>query len=635
MNVRGEYKSRTIDRLRRVTFSSAWALLLLMPGAARSGGVVTNCTETTLRAAMAGGGSVTFVCDGTITLGSTITNVSDITLDGSGHQVSISGNSAVRVFLVNTNVRFAVVNLAITGGMSLGGSAILNLGGTVNLAGVTFSSNTATLFVFNDVLSPKASGGAIFNRGGTVNATNCLFAGNTALTPFPSGSEPPDTFVYGGAIRNEAGSVNLYSCRFTGNRASGASSAPGPGPITNGYPATGGAIHNSGTVTMDLCTFTGNSATGGDGGGMFYLHPGYWGGGGSGGGIFNDGSLTIDRSSFIANTAKGGLGGGGGSGDRTGTMNGFPGGGGGSACGGAIYSSASLWVARSTFASNVVTAGAGGYGGSGYFYIDVGGNGAPGANGGSALGGAVCGNGSLVNCTIAFNSGYAGAGGGGGSGAGFRQGGIGNGANGGNGGSGVGGVDGMCNLTNCTVAGNLGQAGPAGAGGSSMAGTPGLPGTSGSAYGGTRCGPMPNTLMAWNTPAGGDTFSDPKLGPLANNGGPTLTMALLPGSPAIDAGNTSLASATDQRGVPRPFGVAVDLGAFEFWPTLQVSLSGTNSIDILASGFRGQTCRLLASSNALNWVPMATNQIGPNGTALFHDTRPPGSTCRFYRLVMP
>jgi len=52
---------------------------------------------------------------------------------------------------------------------------------------------------------------------------------------------------------------------------------------------------------------------------------------------------------------------------------------------------------------------------------------------------------------------------------------------------------------------------------------------------------------------------DPKLGPLGNNGGPTQTEALLPGSPAIDAGNPSGCTdsqgyllKTDQRGAPRP-----------------------------------------------------------------------------------
>ena len=55
----------------------------------------------------------------------------------------------------------------------------------------------------------------------------------------------------------------------------------------------------------------------------------------------------------------------------------------------------------------------------------------------------------------------------------------------------------------------------------------------------------------------------PKLGPLANNGGPTKTHALLPDSPALDAG-TACTEATDQRYVARPQGASCDLGAFEF-----------------------------------------------------------------------
>jgi predicted outer membrane repeat protein len=57
---------------------------------------------------------------------------------------------------------------------------------------------------------------------------------------------------------------------------------------------------------------------------------------------------------------------------------------------------------------------------------------------------------------------------------------------------------------------------------------------------------------------------DPLLGPLADNGGPTLTHALLEGSPAIDTGGDVVCQATDQRGVPRPQGPACDIGAFEF-----------------------------------------------------------------------
>lgn len=66
---------------------------------------------------------------------------------------------------------------------------------------------------------------------------------------------------------------------------------------------------------------------------------------------------------------------------------------------------------------------------------------------------------------------------------------------------------------------------------------------------------------------------NPLLGPLQNNGGPTQTMALLPGSPAIDAGNPAGCTdgqghllRTDQRGMPRPDKEdtsGCDVGAYE------------------------------------------------------------------------
>ncbi len=71
--------------------------------------------------------------------------------------------------------------------------------------------------------------------------------------------------------------------------------------------------------------------------------------------------------------------------------------------------------------------------------------------------------------------------------------------------------------------------------------------------------------------------TDPKLGPLADNGGPTLTHALLSGSPAIDAGNNAACPATDQRGYSRPYdgnndGTATcDIGAFEFRHQLAIA----------------------------------------------------------------
>ncbi|MBM4364171.1 MAG: hypothetical protein FJ104_15940, partial [Deltaproteobacteria bacterium] len=63
--------------------------------------------------------------------------------------------------------------------------------------------------------------------------------------------------------------------------------------------------------------------------------------------------------------------------------------------------------------------------------------------------------------------------------------------------------------------------------------------------------------------APGIDFADPLLGPLADNGGPTFTMAPGTGSPARGAGTDC--PATDQRGVERPGG-ACDLGAFQTAP---------------------------------------------------------------------
>lgn len=71
------------------------------------------------------------------------------------------------------------------------------------------------------------------------------------------------------------------------------------------------------------------------------------------------------------------------------------------------------------------------------------------------------------------------------------------------------------------------------------------------------------------------TAINPKLGPLDNNGGPTLTHAFFPGSPGINAGDPMAVPGvngvpiSDQRGAPftRVYGGRIDIGAFEFQPT--------------------------------------------------------------------
>jgi beta-glucanase (GH16 family) len=66
------------------------------------------------------------------------------------------------------------------------------------------------------------------------------------------------------------------------------------------------------------------------------------------------------------------------------------------------------------------------------------------------------------------------------------------------------------------------------------------------------------------SPIGSDMSSTNALvGPLADNGGATLTHALLAGSPAIDAADAGACPAVDQRGVNRPQGAGCDVGAVE------------------------------------------------------------------------
>jgi hypothetical protein len=117
---------------------------------------------------------------------------------------------------------------------------------------------------------------------------------------------------------------------------------------------------------------------------------------------------------------------------------------------------------------------------------------------------------------------------------------------------------GILNLTNTIVAGNTAPTGPDIFGavatadhnlvGSATGSTGILNGLNGN-IGGGNGHPVINAL----------------LGPLQNNGGPTQTMALLAGSPAIGKANNAKAPATDQRGFTRldEAGETTDIGAFE------------------------------------------------------------------------
>jgi hypothetical protein len=234
MNAKRATATRSWISFSKKQLGRAVVLLLLPSVSAWAGGVVTNCTEVALRAAMVGGGLVTFACDGTITLASSISNSLDTVLDGSGHAVAISGNSAVRVFYVNSNVSLTLINLTVTGG------GIFNNGGTVNLSAVALASCLA-------------------------DATNSATGG--------------------GAIQNELGTLNLRNCSFSGNQASGQPT------VTVGASGLGGAIYNNGTMNASTCTFVNNWATGGP-----VFAPGSGGEEGAGGAVYNLGVAVIEGS---------------------------------------------------------------------------------------------------------------------------------------------------------------------------------------------------------------------------------------------------------------------------------------------------------------------------------------------------
>jgi len=587
--------------------------------------VLSNLTETTFRAALALGGTVTFATNGTITLsGSTIEISRDTILDGTGQDVTITG--PLRLFQVDGNVHFTLTNVTLAGGSADSGAA-----------------------VYND---------------GFLTLERCRFAGNGTHGPNASSPGAAGGNAGGGAMYN-AGTLMAHRCLFSANSATGGGGGPGEAlPPTaaagTGGAGSGGALYNAGVATISECTFETNSTTGGGGGAgvvgeLEYHGVNFWstaggdGGDGSGGAIFNSGDLTLLDCTFTGNAASGGGGSGGAASPPAAEGSGYagtgaPGGGGGSGYGGALRNAGTVTILGSTLAGNTCLGGGGGPGGMGM----MGGRGGP---GGSGSGGAVfddSATASLLNSTITGNTSLGGWGGMGGGGTMGDPGG-----NGGGGGSASGGgVCGPCSLTNCTLVSNsaVGSAGgPPGSGSNGPGGTA-YPGQNGASAGGGSSGAtLVNSLIVASSPADSTpsgtldalhnlwiSTNSGVVGPLADNGGPTLTMALLPGSPAIDAADTAVAPPTDQRGFPRPFGAAADIGAFEYgsWPLLSISRSQAGGFAIHAQAASGQPCRLLTSTTLTNWVAVATNAIGPDGSLIFQ-IGAGGDQQRFWQVVSP
>ena len=423
------------------------------------------------------------------------------------------------------------------------------------------------------------------------------------------------------------------------------------GAVLGAAGANGGGIYNAGTLTLTGCTVMSNTAGGGFSLKSQPMSPNTMaagGAGGHGGGIYNSGTLRLSSCTVNGNT-----GGAGGRSWNSFYINNIGGAGG---LGGGLYNAGTSSLTHCTLSSN--KGGAGGVGG-GFLRLSGPGHMMPGGTGGAGGGAYNAGALTLIACTVGGNSG--GAGGTGGSGG--ETGGVG--GAGGSGGA-------ICNATNATTAtlrnslAALNQAGAGGAGGTAatVTGTPGAPGSSGTGpdlYGAFasqghnlvgQADGSSGLTNGVNSDLAGSTVAplSANLGPLQNNGGPTLTMALVAGSPALDAGDDSLLGApfnltTDQRGLPRKSGTHVDIGAFEAQVgALAAQTPGrillrlqspTQPFRLTVEVEPGTTGRIQGSSDLQNWITLTNFLSAPSGTFEFTDDSASSHPQRFYRAVRP
>ncbi len=475
-------------------------------------GSAASCTEAALTAAIAGGGIVTFDCGPepvTITLTGAQKISKDLVLDGGG-KVTLSGGKSTRILDMNTG------NFEATGPLLT----------VQRLRFVDARSSGTAIALGTDV---DGGGAAIFHLGGSVTAIDSVFEGNEAPLLGPD--------VSGGAISGiGVGATMIVGCTFKDNRAANGGAV--------------GALHTE--LTIVNSSFTGNEATGT---GANYIDGmgNQAGQGGNGGAIVMDGSgrsLTICGAQVRGNS--------------------------GGAFGGALfrtgYEGEPSIIDRSSFVDNsipehdddMLPSGAGG------LYIQgtavtmtattVARNKARGAAGLWVLGhGGQQARADLTNVTLADNETWPQAD--------FTTRGIGGGL--------IIGDNTVGTLLNCTISGNAAQF----ASGIGRVSALTVRNTIVSNIAENLYTPLNCTGSSFATPPGtgehnlqwpvgpqddmdcttGILRIDPLLGVLTDNGGPTETVAPLPGSPALAGG--SECPPTDQRGMPR--GEPCTIGALE------------------------------------------------------------------------
>ncbi|MDH4184161.1 MAG: CSLREA domain-containing protein [Nitrospinota bacterium] len=444
------------------------------------------------------------------------------------------------------SLREAVNNVNSVGVDTTGGDCVISAGadtisipaGTYTLTGA--SGDDANLSGDLDILQSvtitgAGAGSTIINGGGidrVIHVTAAVTAtiGNVTITG-GSADSGAGMYIVGGII-------TISNSTFSGNT------------TTAGH--GGGMFVNAGTLTISNSTFSGNTATNAGGGGVFV----------------NAGTLAISNSTFSGNTATNGGGGvSTGSGSSTISNSTFSGNT-TSSGGGGVYARGVTTLSNSTFSGNKATSGGGIYN-SGTLTVT---NSAITGNSVTSLGGGVFDwlltSTTLTNTTVSGNHSKS-------DGGGLYN-------------------FGALTLTNCTITGNTAgkicpgiyRSGSVSASNSIIAGNVGTLGN---------CGSGGITTNGYNIDSDGtcgftgvgdisnSTTILTYLGALANNGGPTMTRALLSGSPAIDMG--SCVNGADQRGTARPQGSTCDMGAYEADQVLLTTAIGGPGAGTITGGF--------------------------------------------------
>ncbi len=567
-------------------------------GGAISGGA--NLLNCTLSGNSAGGNGGALSTDGG---GLTDCTFIDNSAGEGGGAIAFSGSNLMEItgcaFMGNTAAQsggalttsgpLSLIDSTITGNTAPKGGGVFTRAGLTTVSTGEYSTNeyvTPGALSFDGCIlsgnSATDAGGGIFNIGG-MTLTNSTISGNTAL----SGGGIADMSQDSSNTASPYPSIGtLTDCTVSGNSAT----------------SYGGGVLNQGTLTLTDSTVSGNTAKEGGGIANPILSQAHLYRYAYGPAIANS-QATITGSSIVSNSAT--------------------------AYGGGIENQGALTLTGSTLSGNTAMKDGGGLANLSLSFFYPNGSAPSNAPAAATLadstlygntslyGGGISNeeaNLTLTNDTLAAN----------------RT------TGGGNYAAALGTItsSGDILLTNTLIAGNFKGASPSTAPGD-IAGTI----DSKSAYNligdgdlqkGITNGSQGNLIGS----ASAGTVIDPQFGPLANNGGPTETVALLAGSPAIDAGSNALAIdpstqkplAFDQRGpgYARIVNGTVDIGAFEYGavlitPTQLVAAPQTPPSVLVGASFSLTVAAEDAAGNtAIGFASPVTLAIasGPAGATL-------------------